>query len=144
MDQISRDNWIMLVEDDVDLRETMGDVLAEDGYETVTARDGAEAMAHLRSRLGRGETLPRAIVLDLMMPRKNGWAFCAELRGDRQLAGIPVVVLTGANLEHLPPIDAAAVLRKPVKLIELVRALRTVGGQGSLDAQSRMECPEHP
>jgi CheY-like chemotaxis protein len=144
MDQISRGGWIMLVEDDVDLRETMGDVLAEFGCETVTARDGAEAMAHLRSRARRGESLPSAIVLDLMMPRKNGWAFCAELRGERQLAGIPVVVLTGANLEKLPPIDATAVLRKPVKLIELVRVLRAVGGQGSLDAQSRMECPEHP
>jgi len=60
---------VMIVDDDVDIRDTLGTVLARYGYRVTTAGDGAEALARLRA----GER-PALILLDLMMP---GRRFCA-------------------------------------------------------------------
>ena len=63
-------------------------------------RDGVEAMAYLRrEREFRGAVRPDLILLDLSLPRKDGREVLAEIKADEQLKRIPVVILTGSNLE---------------------------------------------
>jgi CheY-like chemotaxis protein len=78
---------ILLVEDHADLREAMTSLLEAFGYGVVTAADGTEALDHLR----RG-TAPSLIVLDLEMPRKDGWQFRSEQTHDPKLAAIPTII----------------------------------------------------
>ena len=78
---------ILLVEDHADLREAMTSLLEAFGYGVVTAADGGEALDHLR----RG-TAPSLIVLDLEMPRKDGWQFRSEQTCDPKLAAIPTII----------------------------------------------------
>ena len=108
---------ILLVEDDDDITEVLCLVLSGLGYDVVTANDGAQALAALRS----DRELPRLILLDLMMPGMNGWEFRVEQMRDPRLRDIPVVVMTGiGDAEN----EAAAMgvdglLAKPVDLDEL-------------------------
>jgi two-component system response regulator MprA len=78
---------VLLVEDHADLREAMTGLLEAFGYRVVTAADGEDALDQLR-----GGTAPCLIVLDLEMPRKDGWAFRAEQVHDPRLAAIPTIV----------------------------------------------------
>jgi CheY-like chemotaxis protein len=78
---------ILVVEDNADLREAMASLLAAFGYEVVTAADGTEALDRLR----RGSA-PCLIVLDLEMPRTDGWKFRAEQLRDPELAAIPTII----------------------------------------------------
>jgi len=111
---------ILLVEDDAPLRETLTEILGEEGYEVASAANGAEALALLEAA-----DAPSLILLDLMMPVMNGWELHLALRADPRLAEIPVVVLSaraGVSGGALP--DAAAFLAKP---FDAARLLDTVG-----------------
>jgi PleD family two-component response regulator len=66
---------ILVVEDDDDSRTAFTDVLEEDGYQVAQARDGREAEAYLRHN-----ERPAAVVLDLMMPRLDGWSVAAMIK----------------------------------------------------------------
>ena len=112
---------VLLVEDDYDVRETVREVLADEGYQVVVAADGQEALDRLR-----GGCAPFVIVLDMMMAGMNGLQFRAAQRADPALAGIPVVVLT-ANRDierRAEELQAAVYLRKPAQLEELLEVLR--------------------
>lgn len=113
---------VMLVEDDDDVRVALAGVLQDEGFTVDEARHGREAL----ERLGRSE-LPSLILLDLMMPVMDGWAFRAAQRADTRLAKIPVVVLTALPDAHLPPLDATEVLRKPLDVPRLLDTVDRVG-----------------
>jgi CheY-like chemotaxis protein len=81
---------ILLVEDDCDVREAMASLFELDGYRVVTACDGDDAL----ERLQRGLE-PCLILLDLMMPRKDGLQFRAELVKYPDLASIPTIAYSG-------------------------------------------------
>ena len=81
---------VLLVEDDIDVREAVADTLDEAGYRVSPARNGQEALDMLRS----GAVQPRVILLDLMMPVMDGWQFREEQLRDPALASIPVVALS--------------------------------------------------
>ena len=66
---------VLIVDDEPDLREAFRDVLIASGFEAHTAEDGAAAL-----ELVRDGVVPDVILLDLMMPRMNGWRFIEELR----------------------------------------------------------------
>lgn len=88
---------VLVVEDEEAIRETLADALRDEGYEVECARDGLAALAVLEARLPR---CPDVILLDLMMPRMNGWAFVRavrELPDLRTLARVPVVLLSAAR-----------------------------------------------
>ena len=111
---------ILLVEDDDDIRTDLAAMLEEYGYSVTAVRDGFEAL-----RLLRGGGRPRLILLDLMMPEMNGWQLRLELLKDRQLASIPVLVMSGAG--SLPmeaaSLGATGFVSKPFdlrRLLELV------------------------
>jgi CheY-like chemotaxis protein len=78
---------ILLVEDHADLREAMTGLLEAYGYEVVTAVDGSEALDRLRRGIA-----PSLIVLDLEMPRTDGWEFRSAQTRDPKLATIPTIV----------------------------------------------------
>jgi CheY-like chemotaxis protein len=110
---------LLLVEDDDDIRTDLAELLAEEGYQVAAAANGAEALAQLRA-----DPRPCLILLDLMMPVMSGWDFRAAQLRDPELAGIPVVLLSGANdlAEHARTLSAAGFLRKPVGLASVVAA----------------------
>ena len=111
---------ILVVEDDADLGETVCEVLTVSGYKAVRAVDGVAAL----EALGQG-VLPDLILLDLMMPRMDGWAFRdAQLR-DKRLKDIPVVVLSAVG-EISKPIKADRLLRKPVEPQTLLKTIENL------------------
>ena len=109
---------ILLIEDDADLADALTEVLKMEGYRIRHALDGAAALALLS-----GAELPDLILLDLMMPKMNGWEFREAQLRDPRLAKIPVVVLSATG-ERARPIDATRILRKPVTLEVLLATVR--------------------
>ncbi|MEJ7669492.1 MAG: response regulator [Casimicrobiaceae bacterium] len=103
---------LLLVEDNVDLRETVRDLLESQGYAVEVAGNGAVALEILRA----GCT-PCLILLDLMMPVMDGYRFCLERAEDSTLASIPVVIFSAmAKLDASLPAGVEKVLRKPVSV----------------------------
>lgn len=82
---------ILLVEDDVELRDVLIVLFELNGYVVVGAADGVEALS-----LMRGGLRPSLIIFDLMMPNKPGWEFRAEQLADPELATIPTVAVSAA------------------------------------------------
>lgn len=99
---------VMIVDDDPDIREAMADFLDLEGYRVVAATNGAEALTLLRGP----RELPCVILLDLMMPVMTGEDVLDALEQDRELSGVPVVVVTASPrpLNHRVP-----VLLKPIQ-----------------------------
>lgn len=83
------DHRVLLVDDDADLREAIRDTLADEGYETIEAKDGGEALDYLRAN-----PAPPLILLDWNMAPMNGLEFMAEAAKDPAISKIPVVLLT--------------------------------------------------
>jgi CheY-like chemotaxis protein len=110
---------IAIVEDDVDLRETLEEILAHAGYRPLGYSGGHAALAGLRT-LG---ALPALVLLDLMMPGMNGWEFREEQVRDPALRIVPVVVMTASTSLDTHPIDVNEVLRKPVEIPILLGAI---------------------
>jgi CheY-like chemotaxis protein len=111
----------MVVEDDTDVRQTIVELLQDEGYEARGAVNGRDALEMLRSD-GR----PGLILLDLRMPVMDGWEFRRQQRGDPALSAIPVVVMSAdASLERKTEgMAAAAVLAKPVGLDHLLETVQ--------------------
>lgn len=109
---------ILVVDDDTDLRETLGELLDEEGYATRLFENGRTALDFLR-----GGGRPRLILLDLMMPEMNGWQFREEQLKDAALRDIPVVVMTASRGFDGHDIAAQEVLYKPIGLGELMNAV---------------------
>jgi two-component system response regulator MprA len=109
---------LCVVDDDADIREALRDVLTFEGYEVVLADDGQSALERLRAR-GNGCCL---ILLDLMMPRMNGWEFRRKQLADPALAGIPVVLLTGAGTaaKAIDELHVEGTIEKPFDLDALL------------------------
>jgi CheY-like chemotaxis protein len=109
---------ILVVDDDDEIREALSDVLTDEGYEVVGARDGYQALRFLRE----GQR-PNAILLDLWMPVMDGWQLRHELLNDSKLSDIPVIVLTAVRDQRAQGLMVADVLTKPVQLERLLVAL---------------------
>jgi CheY-like chemotaxis protein len=113
----SQDHPILVVEDEPDIRDLMVALLESEGYAVSAASHGAEALARLQAG-----PVPCIILLDLMMPVMDGWAFCEEKEKNPVLAAIPIVVVSAVSrhdprnacvraVDHLPkPIDIGTLL----------------------------------
>jgi CheY-like chemotaxis protein len=106
---------ILIVEDDKDLRESLGDALRLEGYQVVGVEHGGAALRHL----GTGAR-PCVILLDLMMPVMDGWTFREEILKDPSLAAIPVVVMTASSPGRVQRITYQAILYKPLQMDSVV------------------------
>jgi CheY-like chemotaxis protein len=115
----SATDYILVVEDDRDLREILGESLELEGYDVVSAEHGQAALQKL-------ETGPRPclILLDLMMPVMDGWAFRQEILKHPTLADIPVVIMTAAGAERAKTIPSDGVLHKPLAMDAVIEAVQ--------------------
>lgn len=108
---------VLLVDDDGALRETLSDTLQAQGFATMSAANGSEALRLIADRP------PRVIVLDLEMPVMNGWQFLERRRRERRLREIPVLVLSALPAHGVPTAGADGQLEKPVDERELAEAI---------------------
>jgi CheY-like chemotaxis protein len=103
-----------VIDDEVDTRDMLCVILSRAGYSVVTARDGRDALAHLRS------IRPEMILLDIQMPIMDGAEFRQAQRHDCELIRIPTVVMTGSKEEPVLDVGVADVLHKPFRARELL------------------------
>lgn len=85
------DKYILVVDDDPDLVETIALMLESKGCEVGKAYDGIEGEESIKERR------PDLVILDIMMPRKDGYALCAELKASDDTSDIPVILLTAVG-----------------------------------------------
>jgi CheY-like chemotaxis protein len=111
---------LLIVDDDVELCESLADALTDAGYEAVTANDAQVAL-----RLSRNGPPPCLILLDLMMPEMTGWQFRERQLRDRRTRDIPVVIMTASREARRHPIRADALLLKPFTLDELLEQVES-------------------
>ena len=101
---------ILVVEDDKDLRESLCEALRFEGYQVICAEHGEAALRHLSTG-----AKPCVILLDLMMPVMDGWAFCRSRWRSQTLRQIPVILISAVDLsETNHPTGIDAFLRKPI------------------------------
>lgn len=112
---------ILLVDDDMDIREALSETLEDFGYSVTTAAHGADALRRLRSM----SSPPSCILLDLMMPVMDGYEFLDERRKDPALVSIPVAVITaGQGIDRDRLGQDTPIVPKPIKLPQLMNTLR--------------------
>lgn len=119
--------FIFVVDDEPDTRELLKDLFEAAGYFVLDARDGVEALARMR-----GVVAPAVAVIDLMMPRMDGWELVRAVRADPHHAKFRIVVMTAQGRE--PVAGADRVLRKPCSpdlLLQAVDELFTVAAEAT-------------
>jgi len=125
---------ILVVDDEPDVRQFLEMVLVDAGFNVVTAGDGEEALEKIRERK------PDFISLDLVMPRKSGHRLLKELRRDKELSRIPVLIVTAHAQDELGKGDLkdlmdnrmmsgpGTYLEKPVNPASYVRGIQRALG----------------
>ena len=93
---------ILFVEDESALQKALSEILAEEGYQAIQALDGEDGL-----RLAKSE-LPELILLDLILPKKDGFSVLEELKKDSATKDIPVLILS--NLDRAEDIERATSL----------------------------------
>jgi DNA-binding response OmpR family regulator len=115
---------VLVVEDDPALGDVIVTALRDDGLDARIASDGDEAMRMVDS------LEPSCMVLDLMMPRRDGFSVLRELRSDGRIAKMPVVVVTAmfglSERNYATELGAADYVTKPFELDDLVGRVRAL------------------
>jgi DNA-binding response OmpR family regulator len=115
---------VLVVEDDPDLGDTIVTFLKEEGLDAKLARDGDQAMRLV------DQLHPSAMILDLMMPRRDGFSVLRELRADGRISNLPVIVVTAifglSERLYATELGAADYVTKPFELDELLERVRNV------------------
>ena len=119
---------VLVVDDNPDVRECLCELLQIKGYKAVGAKDGKAALECLDAGVR-----PGLIILDLTMPRMNGWEFSAYVAHNPALAAIPLLVVT-ATPGH-PPANASVTLKKPVHLDILMNFVAQYCGRSDPEAK---------
>jgi CheY-like chemotaxis protein len=112
---------VLVVEDDPDTRDSIAEILQDEGYDAELAGNGREALDRLEVYGDR----PMLILLDMMMPVMDGRAFIKEMRRSNDLSRIPVLVFSAhADLRAVArELGVAGCLTKPLRRDELVDAV---------------------
>ena len=100
---------MLVVEDDPDIREMLGELLHDEGYEAALAKDGQQAL-ELLAKIPR----PCLVLADLVMPIMDGWELLNALSRDDRLATIPVLIMSGASPKNVPA--ERTVIKKPADI----------------------------
>ena len=136
---IMKGGRVLVIDDEPMVRETLGQVLAEEGYLVDLAIDGESALDRVRA------ARPDAILLDLMMPGMNGRQFLQALRNQPDYASVPVLIMTavhGLNV-NLATLGASEVVEKPFDIDELLNkvALAVYRSSGTAEPPTRESGP---
>jgi CheY-like chemotaxis protein len=130
----AQDKTILVVDDEPNVRFYLASLLEDAGFKVRTAGDGVEALESIR------EQKPDFISLDLVMPRKSGQKLLYELKRDKELSRIPVLIVTAHAEDELGKGDLADILEKrmisgpgtylekPVKPMDYVRSVQRALG----------------
>ena len=125
---VNRKQPILIVDDDLDIREALAEVLADRGFSSIAASNGAEALKLLRTL----NEPPSIILLDIMMPVMDGYRFLEEKRTDPLLSTIPVAIITaGHGVDRDRIGETLPIVSKPIKLPQLMAAIENVHGSPS-------------
>jgi signal transduction histidine kinase/CheY-like chemotaxis protein len=110
---------VLVIDDDATARELIANHLREEGFSVATANSGRDGLRRA------GELRPMAITLDVLMPDLDGWTVLAALRGNPELADIPVVMATVTDQQRKGmALGAAGYLTKPIDRDQLIALLR--------------------
>ncbi|HUJ87041.1 MAG TPA: response regulator [Burkholderiales bacterium] len=116
---------VLIAEDDPNIVEALSFVLSGDGFEVIAALDGEEAMRCLRS------APPDLMILDLMLPKRNGFEVLKLVKTDSVLRSLPVIVLTAKGQPQdrrlAEQIGVEGFMTKPFSNTEVVEAVRRLG-----------------
>ncbi len=115
---------ILLADDEPDLLALMRETLERQGYDVATALDGVEALVAIR------QTMPDIVVLDLVMPRCDGFKVCRELRRDPLFAHLPIIILSAEGSRDRkvegPDLGADDFITKSMDVRELLARIRMI------------------
>ncbi|MDA0191592.1 MAG: response regulator [Proteobacteria bacterium] len=117
---------ILIADDEQNIVISLEFLLSREGFQTVVAQDGEEALARARAER------PDLVLLDVMMPKMNGFDVCQALRADPDLAGLRILMLTAKGRETEVSkglgLGADAYMTKPFSTRELVEKVRALLG----------------
>jgi len=106
---------VLIVDDDLAVRESLAAVMEAFGFRTRTAGNGVEGLEAVAAEA------PSAVITDLQMPRMSGIELIASLRRSRN--GIPVIAMSGGDVEAAKRLGAAAAFHKPLPVFEMIDTL---------------------
>ncbi|HZM37316.1 MAG TPA: Hpt domain-containing protein [Burkholderiales bacterium] len=115
---------VMVVDDSLTVRKVTRRLLEREGYRVITAKDGVDAVQLLK------DTAPDVMLIDIEMPRMDGFELARTVRGDPRIAGVPIIVITsrtaGKHRAHATELGANAFLGKPYQEAELLQEIEKV------------------
>jgi len=145
----ARDKTVLVVDDEPNVREDLAQILRDADFNVLTAPDGDKALEIIRAEK------PDFISLDLVMPKKSGHKLLYEIRKDKELSRIPVVIVTAHAQDELGRGDLEDImenrvisgpgiyLEKPVKPLDFVRCVqRALGIEETEDDVERISLQE--
>jgi two-component system alkaline phosphatase synthesis response regulator PhoP len=118
--------YILIVDDDPDILDGILTILESQPYRLETARDGKKCMEMV------AQEVPDLLILDLLMPRMDGWGVIREMRSEPRFAQVPILVLTTVvedasrrryELETGMAMDVQDYIQKPARPVELIRRI---------------------
>ncbi|MFO7625546.1 MAG: response regulator [Anaerolineales bacterium] len=121
---MTKEAYILVVDDDPDILENIVTILETQPYRLATARDGKQCMKMLE------QETPDLLILDLLMPRMDGWGVIREMRSERKFDKVPIMILSTVvedasrrryELETGMSMDVQEYIQKPARPAELLR-----------------------
>jgi CheY-like chemotaxis protein len=118
--------YILIVDDDPDILEGILMILETQPYRLATARDGKQCMEKIKAEI------PDVLILDLLMPRMDGWGVIREMRSDPRFAKVPIMILSTViedashrryELETGMAMDIQGYVQKPAKPGDLLQRI---------------------
>lgn len=118
--------YILIVDDDPDILDGITTILETQPYRLATARDGKKCLEMVK------QEPPDLLILDLLMPRMDGWGVIREMRSEPRFADVPILVLSTViedasrrryELETGMAMDVQEYIQKPAKPVELIRCV---------------------
>jgi CheY-like chemotaxis protein len=112
---------VLIIDDDLDIRREVSEILREEGLEVTTAANGAEGLRMLQT----SSPPPSVILLDLMMPVTSGWDFRRAQLADPALAAVPVLVFSSfdSGPRNAADLRTNGYLTKPFTITQLLTAI---------------------
>jgi len=118
--------YILIVDDDPDILEGILTILESQPYRLATARDGKKCIEMIE------DDIPDLLILDLLMPRMDGWGVIREMRSEPRFASVPIMVLTTViedasrrryELETGMAMDVQDYVQKPARPADLIKSI---------------------